>query len=81
VDLEEMFMGHCNISQALFIDLVIFKRICMTLFKSLVEGTYIFQFLTFTGVSQKSLDEIDRIYKKRRGCVVFARKDEVGYHI
>jgi hypothetical protein len=37
-DLEEMLMGHHNISQAPFIDLVVFKRICMTRFKSLVEG-------------------------------------------
>jgi hypothetical protein len=39
VDLEEMLMGHRNISQAPFIDLVVFKRICMMRFKSLVKGT------------------------------------------
>jgi hypothetical protein len=37
-DLEEMLMGHRNISQAPFIDLVVFKRICMTHSRSLVEG-------------------------------------------
>jgi hypothetical protein len=39
VDLEEMLVGHYNISEAPFIDLVVFKMICMTRFKSLVEGT------------------------------------------
>jgi hypothetical protein len=38
-NLEEMLMVHHNIAQAPFIDLVVFKRICMMCFRSLVEGT------------------------------------------
>ncbi len=51
-DLEEVFMGYLNISQAPFTNLVAFKRTCMTCLRSLVEGTKTPQYLAFTSVSQ-----------------------------
>jgi hypothetical protein len=60
-DLEEVLMGYPNISQTPFTNLVPFKRTCMTCLKSLVEGRKTLQYLAFIGVSQESLDEIDKI--------------------
>ncbi len=67
VDLEEVFMGYPNISQAPFINLVAFKRTCMTCLRSLVEATKTPQYLAFTNVNQESLDEINKIRKKKQG--------------
>jgi len=69
-DLEEVLMGYLNISLAPFTNLVAFKRICLARSKRLVEGTQTPQYLAFTSVSQKSLDE-------KIGLV---RRDGVGYH-
>jgi hypothetical protein len=66
-DLEEVLMGYPNISQAPFTNLVAFKRTCMMCLRSLVEGIKTPQYLAFTDVSQESLDEINKIGKKRRG--------------
>jgi hypothetical protein len=65
VDLEEVLMGYPNISQAPFTNLVAFKRTCMTCLRSLVEGSKTPQYLDFTDVSQESLDEINKVRKKR----------------
>ncbi|CAM6073146.1 unnamed protein product [Sphagnum tenellum] len=66
-DLERVLMGYPNISPAPFTNLVVFKRIYLARSKRLVERTQTPQYLAFTSVSQKSLDEIDRTHEERRG--------------
>ncbi|CAK9189368.1 unnamed protein product [Sphagnum troendelagicum] len=66
-DLEGVLMGYPNISPAPFTNLVAIKKICLARSKRLIEGTQTPQYLAFTGVSQESLDEIDRTREKRRG--------------
>jgi hypothetical protein len=66
-DLEEVLMGYPNISRAPFTNLVAFKRICLARSKRLVEAIQTPQYLAFISVSQKNLDEIDRIREERRG--------------
>jgi hypothetical protein len=60
-DLEKVLMGYLNIFAILFTNLVALKRICFAHSKRLDERTQTPQYLTFTSVSQESLDEIDRI--------------------
>ncbi|CAK9237176.1 unnamed protein product [Sphagnum troendelagicum] len=66
-DLEGVLMKYFNIFSASFTNLVAFKRICLAQSKRLVEGTQTPQYLTFTSVSQKSVDEIDRVREEIRG--------------